>query len=119
MTTNQELILNRGGIDYTEAMCRFGDNETLFKRLAVKFLDDPHYEALKNALSESDADTALREAHTLKGVAGNLSFTDLYHAASRVNDALRENDAATANAHMSEVDVAYAATTEALRSAFV
>ena len=79
--------LKRNGIDYDGAMERFGGNAELYERLALKFLDDTHFAALEQALAGGDVDTAVREAHTLKGVAGNLSFTALYEAASKVNAA--------------------------------
>lgn len=90
--------LKRNGIDYDGAMERFGGNAALYERLALKFLDDAHFAALEQALADGDVDTAVREAHTLKGVAGNLSFTALYEAASKVNAALREGDLAEATA---------------------
>lgn len=76
--------LKRNGIDYDGAMERFGGNAELYERLALKFLDDTHFAALEQALAGGDVDTAVREAHTLKGVAGNLSFAALYEAASKV-----------------------------------
>ena len=44
---NTELA--KSGIDYVEAMERFGNNEDLYLRLAVKFLDDPHFSELQKA----------------------------------------------------------------------
>lgn len=108
--------LKRNGIDYDDAMERFGGNEALFERLALKFLDDTHFTTLEQALADGDVERALREAHTLKGVAGNLSFTTLYEAASSVNAALREGDLAAAAALMDPVRTAYANVITALRS---
>ena len=76
------------------AMERFGGNAELYERLALKFLDDTHFAALEQALAGGDVDTAVREAHTLKGVAGNRFVAALYEAASKVNAALREGDLA-------------------------
>ena len=101
--------LKRNGIDYDGAMERFGGNAELYERLALKFLDDTHFAALEQAL-------AVREAHTLKGVAGNLSFAALYEAASKVNAALREGDLAGATALMDPVPSAHAAVVSALSS---
>ncbi|RDB60468.1 histidine kinase [Gordonibacter sp. 28C] len=116
MTSEYAEALKRSGIDYDEAMDRFGGNTALFERLAAKFLDDAHFTALEQALADGDDAAALREAHTLKGVAGNLSFTDLYDAVSDVNAALREGDSAAAEARMEPVRRAYDAVTAALRS---
>ena len=46
MTNDQTAMLARYGIDYAEAMERFCGNESLFARIAVKYLDDPHVDAL-------------------------------------------------------------------------
>ena len=54
--------LKRNGIDYDEAMERFGGNAALYERLALKFLDDAHFAALEQALADGDVDTAVREA---------------------------------------------------------
>ena len=78
MTNDQTAMLARYGIDYAEAMERFCGNESLFARIAVKYLDDPHVDALEAAMASGDAAAAEREAHSLKGVAGNLSFVRLY-----------------------------------------
>ena len=94
----------------------FGGNAELYERLALKFLDDTHFAALEQALAGGDVDTAVREAHTLKGVAGNLSFAALYEAASKVNAALREGDLAGATALMDPVRSAHAAVVSALSS---
>ncbi|WP_251178853.1 Hpt domain-containing protein [Adlercreutzia agrestimuris] len=103
-------------INYEEAMDRFGGNKELYMRLASKFADDPHHARLKEALADSDIETAYRAAHSLKGVAGNLSFTDLYTVATRVSDALHSADVATALQNMDELDSAYDAVKDALAS---
>lgn len=61
MTSIHAEALKRNGIDYDEAMDRFGGNEALFERLASKFLDDTHFAALEQALADGDDATALRE----------------------------------------------------------
>ena len=42
------------GIDYVDAMDRFGDNADLYERLALKYLDDEHLVALKAAMEAAD-----------------------------------------------------------------
>lgn len=101
MTNDQMAYLQRYGIDYAEAMDRFGGNEDLFVRLATKYLNDPHFHALEAAMAEGDAAAGEREAHSLKGVAGNLSFTQLY-------------DLAGAQALMPELKQSHEAVVEAL-----
>ena len=64
------------GIDYVDAMDRFGDNAELYERLALKYLDDGHLVALQAAMEAKDYSEGYSQAHALKGVAGNLSFKD-------------------------------------------
>lgn len=85
-------------IDYEDALDRFDGNMALYERLALKFSDDRHVEALCRALDAGDADAAYREAHSLKGVAGNLSFVKLYRNAAAMSDALHAGDLARARA---------------------
>ena len=42
------------GIDYVDAMDRFGDNAELYERLALKYLDDGHLVALQAAMEAKD-----------------------------------------------------------------
>lgn len=93
MTNDQTAMLARYGIDYAEAMERFCGNESLFARIAVKYLDDPH-----------------------KGVAGNLSFVRLYDLAARVTDALRANDIDSARTLMPDLRESHVAVLEALKN---
>ncbi|MDB1785753.1 Hpt domain-containing protein [Eggerthella lenta] len=109
-------MLARYGIDYAEAMERFCGNESLFARIAVKYLDDPHVDALEAAMASGDAAAAEREAHSLKGVAGNLSFVRLYDLAARVTDALRANDIDSARTLMPDLRESHVAVLEALKN---
>ena len=109
MTNDQTAMLARYGIDYAEAMERFCGNESLFARIAVKYLDDPHVDALEAAMASG-------EAHSLKGVAGNLSFVCLYDLAARVTDALRANDIDSARTLMPDLRESHVAVLEALKN---
>ena len=46
MTAQLADKLRPFGIDYVDAMDRFGDNAELYERLALKYLDDGHLVAL-------------------------------------------------------------------------
>ena len=77
------------GIDYDDALDRFGGNVELFKRLTCKYEADNHFVSMEAAFAAGDYEQAYREAHALKGVAGNLSFVRLYHLAGQICHALR------------------------------
>ena len=116
MTNDQTTNLERYGIDYAEAMERFGGNESLFVRLASKYTNDPHFDSLETAMATGDAAAAEREAHSLKGVAGNLSFTRLYDLAARITDAVRADDLESARSLMPELRESHDAVVKALET---
>ena len=64
-------------------------NEKLVMKFVLKFLDDPSYDLLVKSLDEGNNEEAFRAAHTIKGVAQNLSFTRLYESSSVLSDELR------------------------------
>lgn len=66
------------GINYDSGVNRFAGNEALFTKFLKKFVDDPTFSDLRKAMAGTDTDEAFRQAHTLKGVVGNLSFDDLF-----------------------------------------
>ena len=104
------------GIDYDDALDRFGGNIQLFKRLAGKYADDSHFIGMEAALEAGDYDQAYRAAPALKGVSGNLSFARLYNLTSQICHALREGSpdtavnllADTADAHRKALEAAVA-----------
>ncbi|WP_251213206.1 Hpt domain-containing protein [Adlercreutzia murintestinalis] len=70
------------GIDYADAMDRMDGNADLYKKLALKYLDNECMADLQAAMEAADYDAAYKAAHTLKGASGNLSFKDLFEASS-------------------------------------
>lgn len=102
------------GIDYDDALDRFAGNAALYQRLALKYLDDPHYAALIAAMDVGDFEEGYAHAHSLKGVAGNLSFAELHKTASCVSDALRQGEAAVAQEALPAVTSAQGRVVEAL-----
>ena len=103
MTAQLADKLRPFGIDYVDAMDRFGDNAELYERLALKYLDDGHLVALQAAMEAKDYSEGYSQAHALKGVAGNLSFKDLYDCATLVSDALYAGEYDAAEKHLPEV----------------
>lgn len=95
------------GIDYADAMDRFGGNVDLYKRLALRYLDDSHFDGCVAAMTVGDYDEAYREAHSLKGVAGNLSFDQLYNVSSMVCKNLREGEPVAASRLLEDLELAH------------
>lgn len=107
MSADLTTALAPYGIDYDDALDRFGGNAALYRKLALKYLDNAHYAALIAAMEAGDFDEAYSQAHSLKGVAGNLSLRDLYLAAGTVSDALRNGETTRAEAHLPAVEQAH------------
>ena len=116
MTAQLADKLRPFGIDYVDAMDRFGDNAELYERLALKYLDDGHLVALQAAMEAKDYSEGYSQAHALKGVAGNLSFKDLYECAALVSDALYAGEYEAAAKHLPEVERAHKLVIEGLEA---
>lgn len=65
-------------IDIQGSLARFGNMESFYIKFLKKFIDDKSFINLKEALENNDIDKVGVEAHTLKGVAGNLGLTKVY-----------------------------------------
>lgn len=84
--------LQDGGIDVDEAMARFVQNEALMMKFLLRFPQDRNFGLLKQAMENRDAAAGFTAAHTLKGVAGNLSMKELFALSSAVSEDLRGGD---------------------------
>lgn len=82
----------KAGINYDTGVNRFCGNAEMFEKFLRKFLEDQTFAGLRTAISGNDADQAFQFAHTLKGVAGNLSLDSLLSALDPVVEALRISD---------------------------
>lgn len=108
--------LSKYGIDYVDAMDRMDDNPDFYKKLAMKYLTNDQYVDLVAAMEVKDFDAGYKAAHTLKGVAGNLSFATLYKAATAVSNALKEGEYQAAEKLMPEVEAAHKKVLEGLEA---
>jgi len=74
------------GFDIKTALGRLSGNKDLFIRIAESFAESYRDadEQLKKMFEEEDFETAHREAHSIKGVVGNLAAMDLYEEAKAV-----------------------------------
>jgi HPt (histidine-containing phosphotransfer) domain-containing protein len=61
-----------------EGKKRIMNNTKLYVKLLTKFKAETDLEALSTALGVQDWEKAQTAAHTIKGVAANLSLTELY-----------------------------------------
>jgi len=67
-------------VNFDEGLKRMMNNPKLYVKLLAKFRDGAgtgSFEALERAFAEGDMESVLSEAHTLKGLAANLSLAEL------------------------------------------
>ena len=107
MTAEVRQMLENGGIDVDEVMKRFMNNEKLLERFLKKFEADQSYGNLVKAMEEKDCDKAFAEAHTLKGISGNLALAALQSLVADQTEYLRGKDFASAETMTPKVTEAY------------
>lgn len=104
MTVKECYELMEG--DYAGVISRL-QMEKLVERFARKFLDDPSFQNLQDALAAENYDDAFREAHTLKGVCQNLGLDKLFHSSDAVTEYLRNNKSAVPAEMMEQLSSDY------------
>jgi len=65
-------------IDFADGLKRVVNNTKLYVKLLAKFRNENKLDGLEAAIKAGDMEKARNAAHTLKGVAANLSLTELY-----------------------------------------
>lgn len=75
--------------DYNDVKSRLM-NDKLIERIILKFPGDPSMQTLRDKIEVGDNPAAFRAVHTLKGVAGNLSFSELYRDAYNLTEQMRD-----------------------------
>ena len=93
---NNEVALpeHLPGINLLWGLERIGGNRRLLRKLLGEFAQ--HHgralEVLSQQLADGDVDSARRELHTLKGVAGNIGALTLQREAARLEQALQAGE---------------------------
>ncbi|AVQ18445.1 Hpt domain-containing protein [Fusobacterium mortiferum] len=81
-------------IDIDGSLARFGNMESFYIKFLKKFIDDKSFINLKEALENNNIDKIGEEAHTLKGVAGNLGLNKVYQYSVELMRLAKENNLA-------------------------
>lgn len=77
------------GCNVEEGLGRSMNNESFYLMLVNKFIATTDLSKLGNFLKENDLENAFKEAHSFKGVCGNLSLTPLFNAINEIVEPLR------------------------------
>ena len=84
MADGQNMNTDNVLIDMEEGLSRVLGNKTLYIKLLVKFKAEPYLNNLTDALDSGDYENAQAAAHTVKGVAANLSLKALHLQAQEI-----------------------------------
>lgn len=87
MTLLEELAEN--GADISDGLNRLMNNEQIYIKLLKKLPDSIEKQEVLSFIESGDITTAIQNAHTIKGVTGNLSVTPLYTAYTKIVNLLR------------------------------
>lgn len=93
--------------DYPVILGRFMGNEGLLEKFVRNFPDDPTYQLLCDAMEAGDWEQVEMSAHTLKGVAANLSFSKLFQASADLVNTIRSKELDKADGFFQEVTRTY------------
>lgn len=87
------------------ALQRLGDNAPLLRKLLKRFCETEHdcVERVRLALSEGATADAVRQMHTLKGLAGNIGARDLALSAADIEAQMRHGDPAQCDSLLAEM----------------
>ena len=108
-------LAQRLGISWEEGVHRCADNPALYEKFLGRFALDPSFARLEAAMAAENWPEAFLQAHTLKGVAGNLSLTRFYGQVSGLVELLREGrDPAAARRDFPALQASYRELVEGL-----
>ena len=94
-----------------DAMARLNNNKKLYMMLLKKFDGNAMLEDLLSKIQSGNAVEAEASAHTIKGLAANLSLSDLRSAAEEIDNQLKAGDL---NVDTSKIEKSIALTNEAI-----
>ncbi len=84
------------GVNTEEALKRFSGNSSLYIRMVGKFPASIQGLDVMPYIESGEIDKAITNAHTIKGVTGNLSITPLFNAYTQIVSDLRAGNADSA-----------------------
>lgn len=77
------------GVDIDDGLKRISGNETLYKRLLGSFVKTIKEQYVQPDFDSVEYTETTQKAHTIKGVAGNMSITPVYKSYTEIVDLLR------------------------------
>ena len=100
-------------INAKDAMSRLNNNHKLYVMLLKKFDAESLLDDLLTKIKDGDTAAAAVSAHTLKGLAANLSLADLRAKSETIESRLKDGDI---NVDTAEIELSVTRTTEAVNA---
>ena len=100
-------------VDIADGLERIRGNKKLYGMLLKHFLADTRIEPLKAQLAEGNFEEASHTAHSIKGVAANLSLSEAYKAALEMEVLCKASDE-TAKSVVNDFETVISKTVELL-----
>ena len=91
------------GVNTQEAIRRFSGNTALYQKMLGKLVTAVKDLEVMPCFEKEDYEAAVTNAHTLKGVTGNLSLTPLYNGYTEVVNLLRAGNHDDAKAVLEKI----------------
>lgn len=107
--------LREYGADVDGALERFVDDTELYVQCLNAFEEEEAFALLGEAIKNQQYEEAFNQAHTLKGVAGNLGLTPLFDAICEIVEPLRAKDYSNLDAQYKAIMDGKAAVSELLK----
>ena len=104
--------------NYNEALSRMMI-DSLIVKMVTKFMNDNSIDTLISYYDKKDYRALFASAHTLKGVAGNLSLTPLFDIACEITEMTRNSDDVNLDKQISLLKNTYALIQEAFNKYLV
>jgi HPt (histidine-containing phosphotransfer) domain-containing protein len=95
-------------INFADGVRRVMNNTKLYIKLLGKFKNDTRLDDLETAIAEGDMEKARNSAHTIKGLAANLSLMELYKQSLALETQIKAG--APESAQLNTVKTAFAKT---------
>jgi HPt (histidine-containing phosphotransfer) domain-containing protein len=104
-------------IDFAEGVKRVMNNSKLYIKLLSKFKNDTKLDDLEAAVTAGDLEKAKSAAHTLKGLAANLSLTELFNQSLELESQVKGGTANTTQ--LETLKIVFAATVQEVEKVIV
>jgi PAS domain S-box-containing protein len=118
LVKGRAMLSDMPGISVRNGLMRVEQNETLYRRLLQKFYQDhtDMTDKIKKALARNETTLALRLAHTMKGVSGNIGAKALQTLSGELESAIKQADSKNIDARVKRLDKAMQTVLESLKA---